>query len=1215
MAAAGSATNVAKEQRTVFGFSFSTTVNAGRGVDFDGCKIRHMKVGSPTLRKGFKPGWVVVAVDSFAVSTESELRATLDECVGGAGHFYKVHCRVDDASAEQLRVKRRKDLMTAFSKARKVEKANWAKVKKKVVPKKRLDIDLRALEANRDEVVRDASMVVQLLEKDALGELEVLLATATAAEIERFRELLAALDHDDVPRVARVAKLVEDIARRDGHGQVALHHARSGEAADALLQQLPELAALRDERGDVPLQTFLARQPPPKPGASLVNELITVARRRGDALMVAVTLDGDGVPPAHRLRANAPPDDSPAGGLLRDLDSVMPTWEVVREALEAGDIDDLYTATASLAATLREGGIMSCLEAPGSDEDLAAPQRIPGKIDGVWYCVLTERSVSACRLVVSGEEGSYADGHGIAGRVTNIKYEPPKEVNNGEGAPAASNVTFDFENTEIGWKGSGRWTPVGTEWIDGTYGANGMDLPWVCCSTVVETWTVLLQAHIFSEPEVWRDGVHTPTSRERLEVVWKALEMLLGAKTSTYQTQLARALLRASRGPRAPPDARGPYRERLEELLAAQRAAHEATLAKAYEAETSSGADGAWLKALESCLLVDATKWRGKLRTDVDYDALAREPAPAWVASRDFRGAFDALRDAGVVDGAYDLRRLAHGEIVSPRLGDEGTLFLRCDALHRRAVYGSDVEQTFAPIGAVAEAEGCTFSARLGVKRAPRLLAKTLEVLEELNGAPGDDDLFASASCWVLDWLACSVVCADASALRRVYEKLLSGAAGKMIRVKNTFVDEPRAYRDLKVWIAGLGGYRAGDTRPHLVIEVQLHLESFYAAQRARHVAYELERGDFDWKRERADGSSPAAPVTEPKLKPAPAEPVQSGPITVNPMVDDIREIVGRELDILDGEPRKVSGSLAAGQLVRVVGVVSTVDEKPRHVLIDAVWEATSSDQKAVVDPGSWRACSGEITAYRDATNAQALVVPARPASRKAQRPWEPARQVRIELLDICSMEVDAIACLGDIENLNSEVGVLGVIHRAAGPELMEACLELAKDAEAMVDIKAKRAATLPGFEIAAKSIIITEIEYTDAPDGEEDDSYLEKFRREGDIAACYRNALAAAARMKSVAFPLLGSGNLGQEVEVVARACAKGLVSWYTGCTGGPVDASDEALDERATLESVTICVYPGGDYYDNIEKLAYEFEQANIAVSLPEKFEAERKAAEGKT
>ena len=494
MAAAGSATNVAKELRTVFGFSFSRTAssNAGRGVTFDGCKIFHMKAGSPALKKGLKIGWVVVAVDSLAVSTESELRAALDECVGRAEmahHFYKVYCRVDDASAEELRVERRKDLLEALSTAG--QNAKWAKGKKKVVPKRHLDIDLRALEANRDEVVRNASMVVQLLEKDALGELEVLLATATAAEIERCRELLAALDHDDVPHVARIAKLVEDVARRDGHGQVALHHARSGEAADALLQQLPELAAQRDERGHVPLQTFLERRHPPKP--SLVNKLIDVARRRGDALMVAVTLDGDGVLHAHRLRANAPPDDSPAAdmlrwygvppahrfapqddspaaGLLRDLDAVMPTWEVVREALEAENIDDLYTATASLAVTLRQGGIMSCLEAPGSDEDLAAPQRIPGKIDGVWYCALTERSLNACRLVISGEEGSYDDGHGITGRVTNIKYEPPKEVNNGEGAPAASTVTFDYENTKIGWKGSGRWTPgpVRTEWIDGT---------------------------------------------------------------------------------------------------------------------------------------------------------------------------------------------------------------------------------------------------------------------------------------------------------------------------------------------------------------------------------------------------------------------------------------------------------------------------------------------------------------------------------------------------------------------------------------------------------------------------------------------------------------------------------------------------------------------------------------------------------------------------
>ena len=261
MAAAGSATNVAKEQRTVFGFSFSRSEPFLRGVNLNGCEIRQMRAGSPAVRKGFKPGWVVVAVDSLAVSTESEMRAALDECMRSKFHFYKVYCRVDIRSAEAFRVRQRKDLLAAFAKAG------------KGVAKKRLDIDLRALEANRDEVVRNASMVVQLLEKDALGELEVLLATATAMEIERFRELLAALDHDDVPRVARVAKLVEDIARRDGHGQVALHHARSGEAADALLQQLPELAALRDERGDVPLQTFLARQPLTSPSLTRASQV------------------------------------------------------------------------------------------------------------------------------------------------------------------------------------------------------------------------------------------------------------------------------------------------------------------------------------------------------------------------------------------------------------------------------------------------------------------------------------------------------------------------------------------------------------------------------------------------------------------------------------------------------------------------------------------------------------------------------------------------------------------------------------------------------------------------------------------------------------------------------------------------------------------------------------------------------------------------------
>ena len=111
MAAAGSATNVAKEQRTVFGFSFSRSEPFLRGVNLNGCEIRQMRAGSPAVRKGFKPGWVVVAVDSLAVSTESEMRAALDECMRSKFHFYKVYCRVDIWSAEAFRVRQRKDLL------------------------------------------------------------------------------------------------------------------------------------------------------------------------------------------------------------------------------------------------------------------------------------------------------------------------------------------------------------------------------------------------------------------------------------------------------------------------------------------------------------------------------------------------------------------------------------------------------------------------------------------------------------------------------------------------------------------------------------------------------------------------------------------------------------------------------------------------------------------------------------------------------------------------------------------------------------------------------------------------------------------------------------------------------------------------------------------------------------------------------------------------
>ena len=113
------------------------------------------------------------------------------------------------------------------------------------------------------------------------------------------------------------------------------------------------------------------------------------------------------------------------------------------------------------------------------------------------------------------------------------------------------------------------------------------------------------------------------------------------------------------------------------------------------------------------------------------------------------RGVSGLCRVSKHGDGAYDLRGLAHGEIVSPRLGDEGIAVAvrRKDSkCNRRAE--PDVEQTFAPIGAVAEAEGCS--------RLSMLLAKTLEPSNTVHDP-------TRAPCWVLIGLRAPSSCADAS--------------------------------------------------------------------------------------------------------------------------------------------------------------------------------------------------------------------------------------------------------------------------------------------------------------------------------------------------------------------------------------------------------------------------------------------------------------------
>ena len=137
-------------------------------------------------------------------------------------------------------------------------------------------------------------------------------------------------------------------------------------------------------------------------------------------------------------------------------------------------------------------------------------------------------------------------------------------------------------------------------------------------------------------------------------------------------------------------------------------------------------------------------------------------------------------------------------------------------------------------------------------------------------------------------------------------------------------------------------------------------------------------------------------------------------------------------------------------------------------------------------------------------------------------------------------------------------------IHRAAGPELYEACLKVS-EVRPGVRCPTGEARITPGFKLPAKFVIHTVGPvYRDGQHGEPEK-----------LAACYRNSLALAAEngCKSIAFPCISTGVYGYPIEDAAKIAVREVEEFLAATAYAKATAVRENAKDAEGMEVVFCC------------------------------------------